>query len=646
MNEALRKVITFGFADPEIDRLPPATDEDSPTLGAALMVTQNPRSLEWAPRWLGHAGFEVETAETHEQMHAYLTERCPALVMIDASMSDARGRKLFELANRSVGGDAAVFVLCANPKEVREVGDIGGVEIVRKPFDWELIARRAARSIETRRTERELRDTKNALQHAQVSAADARRHLSTMTGLDILTQLPARERFRTLAQRTISGAGPDNTAGVLVIGLNRFRLVNEAIGYEAANQVLSQFANRLKERLQDRDIVGGDAGTTLTAAAGRISGMRFAIVLSRATEQNILQLRDAIRGDLERPFEINGQSIYLSVTMGAALYPTDATTADGLLHSAEHAMEQAKDAGSRFRFFSTEASDVAGGAVKLDTMLRQAVKNHRLTLAYQPIMDRLGKRIVAAEALLRWEDETLGSISPVDFVPLAERAGLMVRIGHSVIRQAVRQVRAWANAGYRPVRVCVNLSLCQLLDCDIVHVIDEALKAYKVRPQLLELELSERGVLNHGKEVIEVIQQVKELGVRISIDDFGAGNAAISYLKDLPADVVKIDRAYVSGEGRSSRDIAIGAGMVALAKRLDAQVIAEGVETAAQHKMVREWGCDELQGFYFGEATSPQQLAEKLLRRRSRIADAATATADFTGIFRPVLRPDSLPDTS
>lgn len=647
MNEALKKVITFGFREADPDRLPPAAnDENDNPLGAALVVTQNSRSLEWAPRWLGHAGFEVESAQTHEAMHAYLSAKCPALVMIDASMADARGRRLFEIACRSAGDDTVVFVLCATPREVREVSSGSGAEVVRKPYDWELIARRAARSIESRRMARELRDTKNALQNARISAADARRHLSTMTGLDILTQLPARERFRTLAQRTISGAGEDSTAGVLVMALNRFRLVNEAIGHEAANQVLSQFAERLKERLQDRELVGGDAGTTLTAAAGRISGMRFAVVLSRATDENITRLRDAVRSDLEKPFEINGQSIYLSVTMGAALFPTDATTADGLLHSAERALEQAKEAGSRFRFFSTGSGDATGRAVQMDTMLRQAVAKHELTLAYQPIMDRLGKRIVAAEALLRWDHDELGSISPADFVPVAERAGLMVRIGHSVLRQAVRQVRAWADAGYRPVRVAVNLSLCQLLDCDIVHVIDEALKAYKVRPQLLELELSERGVLNHGKEVVEVIQRVKELGVRISIDDFGAGNAAISYLKDLPADVVKIDRSYVSGKGRNSRDIAIGAGMVALAKRLDTQVIAEGVETQAQHRMVREWGCDELQGFYFGKATTPENIAGKLLRRRSRIKDAAQATADFTGIFRPVLRPESLPDTS
>lgn len=647
MNDALKKAITFGFGEADADRLPPATNDDGDNpLGVALVVTRNSRSLEWAPRWLGHAGFEVETAQTHETMHAYLTGKCPALIMIDASMTDASGRKLFDLACRSAGDDTVVFVLCAAPREVREVSTASTAEIVRRPFDWELVARRAAHAIESRRMARELQDTKNALELAQVSASDARRHLSTMSGLDILTRLPARERFRTLAQRTISGAGEGSTAGVLVMTLNRFRMVNEAIGHEAANQVLSHFAERLKERLQDRELVGGDAGTTLTAAAGRISGMRFAVVLSRATDANILRLRDAIRADLEKPFEINGQSIYLPVTMGAALYPTDATTADGLLHSAEHAMQQAKEAGSRFRFFSTGSEEAIGGDVQMDTMLRQAVANHELTLAYQPIMDRLGKRIVAAEALLRWEHEELGAISPTKFVPVAERAGLIVRIGHSVIRQAIRQIRAWANAGYRPVRVAVNLSLCQILDCDIVHVIDEALKAYKVRPQLLELELSERGVLNHGKEVVEVIQRVKELGVRISIDDFGAGNASISYLKDLPADVVKIDRSYISGKGRSSRDIAIGAGMVALAKRLDAQVVAEGVETAAQHKMVREWGCDELQGFHFGKAMTPQILAEKLLRRRSRIKDAAAATADFTGIFRPVLRPESLPDKS
>lgn len=648
MHDALRKVITFGFSSAVRRSSPPTATElaaDEAPLGVAVLVTKDAGSLDWAGRWLGHSGFAVTTADNGESMQRRIGKAKPVAVFVDTAMRDASGCRLFDIALDTVIEGTVVFVLCTNPQEVREASTDDRAEIIRKPFDWELIASRAARAVEIRRMERQLRDTQTRLQVAQESAADARRHLSTMTGLDILTRLPGRERFRTLAQRTIAAAGEGGTTGMLVMGLDRFRLVNEAVGHEAGNQVLSQFAERLRAHLQDRALVGGDAGTTLTAAAGRISGMRFAIVLSQADEAALIRLRDAIRADLDNPFEVDGQSIYLSMTIGSAFFPTGATNADHLLHCAEHALQKAKATGSKFRFFNSAAGVMGRQVLNMDGMLREALARHELTLAYQPIMDRTGKRVVAAEALLRWYHPEKGEIPPMEFVPVAERTGLMVLIGHSVIRQAVRQLRVWIDAGFRPVRVAVNLSLCQLMDGDIVNVIKEALGNHRIGPSLLELELSERGVLNEGEDVIGIIERLKELGVRISIDDFGAGNAAISYLKDLPADVIKIDRAYVSGPERSSRDLAIGAGMVAMAKRLDALVIAEGIETKEQFELVQEWGCDELQGYYFAKAMKPDELAKHLTRRRDPKADRTSESGSFTGIFRPILRTESLPET-
>lgn len=282
----------------------------------------------------------------------------------------------------------------------------------------------------------------------------------------------------------------------------------------------------------------------------------------------------------------------------------------------------AKSRSSSFRFFDRDTDAAGRRLLRMESMLREALATNQLRLAYQPIMRRDGHCVVAAEALLRWDHPEEGPISPAEFVPAAERSGLMLRIGEFVLREAVRQLRAWQDEGREPVRMAVNLSRCQLADGNVVELVRELLDRYEINPVLLEFELSERGVLNSGEGIVSVVRELKALGVRISIDDFGAGNSSVSYLKDLPADVIKIDRSYVSGPKRSARDEAIGSGMVALAKRLNADVVAEGVEDRRQLESVREWGCDEIQGFLFSAAVAPADFAE-LLPTRRRAGDAA-----------------------
>ena len=241
-------------------------------------------------------------------------------------------------------------------------------------------------------------------------------------------------------------------------------------------------------------------------------------------------------------------------------------------------------------------------------MLREAIRNDDLELAYQPITDTATGAVVAAEALLRWHHAEEGAMSPSDFVPVAEKTGLMREIGEFVIRTACAQLRSWLDAGMPPIRMAVNLSLCQLLRGDVASLVEEALHEHRLDPGSLEIELSERGVLNRRPEVIAQIGRLKDIGVRISIDDFGTGEAAIGYLKDLPIDVIKIDRSYVSGSSRTERDEAIASGMVALAHRLKATVVAEGVETPEQLEMLRSWGSQECQGFLFSPAVPPTEF--------------------------------------
>ncbi len=645
MNSALRKIISLEIMQGSGNRLPPAEGRaPDAELGTLLLLTRDAEALEWAPRWLTFSGFSVATADSVDGVLEKAALQPRTLVIVDAAMPDVEHRKAYLRLRSQLREHTPILALCMNQRESREVRESGKADAVERPFQWDKIARFARREAEAAELRSKLEHTTRALKIARLNAADAERNLAEMRGIDSLTELPNRELFRSLLQRAISGAPAGETTGILVVGIDRFRQVNATVGHEAGNAIICQFAERLRNRLQDHDVVGGDAGTTLTAAGGRIGGVRFGLVLSRAGVDDLVRLRDAFQSDMEQPFEVNGQSVYLSATMGAALFPIDASNGDQLLECAEHAMCAAKDAGSSFRFFN-KATDAAGRrALRIETMMRQALVNDELRLAYQPIMHREGPEVVAAEALLRWDHPVEGPISPAEFVPAAERSGLMVRIGDFVLREAVRQIRRWQDEGLPRIRVAVNLSLCQLADGNVVPLVQELLERHDVEPELLELELSERGVLNQGPEIVAVVRELKELGVRISIDDFGSGNSAISYLKDLPVDVVKIDRSYVSGPGRSERDEAIGAGMVALAKRLDATVVAEGVENEAQLERVRDWGCDEVQGFHYSEAVTPARLASRLVMAgREPVRAAASRMRDRGRV--PRLRTLSLPGT-
>ena len=614
MQNAIRKVISLDFGITGSYPVPPAVPEAAAgeKLGHVLLLSADGASQEWAPRWLAYRGMELTECATLEQALTALGELPVTTLVVDAALKDITGRKAYAVLADKAAEDVRAFVLCGSQRDVREVSEYGKAEVVRRPFDWDIISRRISRSAEAQRLQQELDRAREALQSARLSAADAERDLLSMRGMDPLTGLPARERFRALVHRAIGTVATDASAGVLVLQLDRFRDVNEMIGHEAGNRLLKQFAERIRRCLQDRTLTGGDCGLTMTAAFGRLGGVRFGLVMSRAGADEMQRIRQAIMAELERPFEVDGQSIYLSATMGAAFFPENANTADTLLHCAERAMQDARSAGSSFRAFSGPTCPADRRALRMESMLRQALVNGELRLAYQPILDWHGRRIIAAEALLRWDQPEEGAISPAEFVPVAEQCGLMLRIGDFVIRSAMRQLRDWIEAGMRPVRIAINLSLCQLLDADIAGTVARELEATGVDPSLLEFELSERGVLNQRPEIIEQIYRLKALGVRISVDDFGTGNAAVAYLKDIPADVIKIDRSYVSGPGRTNRDEAIGAGMVALAKRLNAVVIGEGVETEAQLRRLREWGCDQFQGFHFAAALEADDFAARL----------------------------------
>lgn len=630
MHAALKKVITFDFGgQPSREALAPAVSnqEAGEFMGIALLITSDNLSQQWAPRWLQHAGLEFRIAHTVEEALGIASATRPSLMIADAALTDDNRKPLLKSLREVHGKDVPLIALCTNTAEVTAAVDADVTDIVRRPYDWQVITRRAVRAVRAHENLSKLRVARDQLNNMHTSIQAASLDRARAAGLDKLTDLPNGERFRSLLHRAVAIHGPSSSdIGVLVIGLDRFRIVNDAVGYENANRLLRQFADRLRTCLRDRDVIGGADCGTVTSVAARLGGARFALVISNAKVDDIIRVKQAILSELEQPFEVAGQSIYLTVSIGAAIFPRDCTSADGMLHCAETAMLDAQESGSGFQFFTQPEDTASARLLDLHRMLREAIRNNDLELNYQPIWELESGRVVAAEALLRWHHAEEGTISPVDFVPVAEKTNLMIEIGDFVIASACAQLRDWIDAGMEPIRMAVNVSLCQLLRGNVASVVEKALQENRIEPRLLEIELSERGVLNQRPEVIKEICRLKAIGVRISIDDFGTGNASIAYLKDLPVDVIKIDRSYVSGAGRNDRDEAIASGMVALAQRLQATVIAEGVETREQLDTLRSWGAQECQGFYFSPAVPAEEFIARFGQRHWSPAKTGIAT--------------------
>jgi len=619
MRAAIKKVISLDFARSVgsclSDTRPTGgcTEELS---GVALLVTSDNLSLQWAPRWLQQLGLDVEIASSAEHAQAIASAKKPIVFIVDAAAKDANQRPLLQRLRRAHGSDVPLVALCTSEADVNLAADIDVTDIVRRPYQWDLITRRVVKAVNAYETLIELRDANAKLDRMTSRVSRAEMERAKNVGMDALTRLPNIEKFRSLLHKATAGRGArDKDLCLLAIGLDRFRLVNEAIGYENANMLLSQFADRLRNCLRDRNVIGDLDSGSVTAIAARLGGARFALLVSHGDVEQIQRVNQAITRELQEPFEVAGQSVYLTASVGAAIHPRDCKSADELLYYAESAMLRAQDLGSGFQFHTDLEGTGSHQMLALDRMLREAVQNGELKLAYQPITDAFSGEVVAAEALLRWQHPEQGMISPELFVPVAENSGLMTEIGEFVINHACCQLGDWMDAGMKPIRMAINLSLCQLLRGDIVTTVAAALEDNDLAPELLEFELSERGVLNKNPEVLDVVRRLKALGVRISIDDFGTGNAAIGYLKDLPIDVIKIDRSYVSGADRNARDEAIASGMVALAQRLDATVIAEGVETREQLHMLREWGSQECQGFYFSPAIDADEFHARFARQ-------------------------------
>ena len=438
---------------------------------------------------------------------------------------------------------------------------------------------------------------------------------------DVLTELPNRslciERLRMALQQA---PRRDEKVAVLFIDLDRFKNINDSLGHHVGDGLLRSVGRRLAESVR--------AGDTVS----RLGGDEFVIVLNgvASADEVAAIVEERLVPRLRQVHDIAGADLHVSCSIGIALYPDDAQDIDTLMRHADAAMYQAKAHGrDTARFFSPELNERAQRRLKIESNLRLCLERQELSLVYQPRVDASSCRLVGVEALLRWNSAELGSVSPVQFIPIAEETRLIVPIGAWVIDEACRQLGAWRDAGVPVPQVSINVSALQLRNDDLIDTVREALDRHALPPGTVELELTESTLMDRAELTLERLRAIKKLGVELAIDDFGTGYSSLNYLNRFPIDRLKIDRSFVSDMFKDPTDLAVIRAIIGLGHTLGLKVVAEGVETDREAQTLRASGCDELQGFLYAKPLSPAALCEWIAgaRRRRSGFDATGAMA-------------------
>jgi diguanylate cyclase (GGDEF)-like protein len=469
---------------------------------------------------------------------------------------------------------------------------------------------------------------------AAVALANARmlEQVRTLAYYDSLTGLPNRLSYKERLARALEAA--NRGAGLVAaffIDLDHFSRINDTLGHEAGDQLLQQVAGRLRSSCRDREDQVGPATEALDPEVARLGGDEFTVIMAGLTDpEDAGKLARRILSSLAHPFRVGGREIFVNASIGIAVYPFDGKDLETLLMHADTAMYKAKEqGGNSYQAYSRSMNATALQRLTLENSLRRALEREEFEVHYQPIVNARTGAAVAAEALVRWRHPDLGLLLPSEFIALAEENGLIVPLGEWVMRTACAQNLEWQRQGLTPIRVVVNLSSRQLTR-SVTDSVARILRETGLEARYLGLELTETVLMNHRKEGTDILHALRAMGLHLSVDDFGSGYSSFSYLKHFPLDNLKIDRAFIREIVTDPDDAAISTAIIALGHALGLTVTAEGVETEHHVMLLREQGCDEMQGYFFSRPVRAEILAALLAEKQHGVRGGQRAQRNVT----------------
>ncbi len=421
--------------------------------------------------------------------------------------------------------------------------------------------------------------------------------LHRLSFYDFLTNLPNRRSSSNQLEQLIRNAGKFEKIAIIYLDLDRFKNINDSLGHHIGDQLLKLVAGRLNDIISNNGIVA------------RLGGDEFAIILPDIKNlEDVEQIAESISTSFSEPLIVDDYDLFVTSSMGISIFPDDGQTVDALFMNADVAMYRAKEQGrNKYEFYDSAMNSFSIDKLKIETALQKALENDEFFLTYQPKICIETNEINGMEALIRWVHPTIGIVSPVDFIPIAEEIGLINEIGKWVLKTACRQNKVWQEQGLPPMKVAVNISARQFQHDDFIKTISAILKETELEVKWLELEITESTAMSYAEETIKKLNELNEMGIAVAIDDFGTGYSSLSYLKLFPIKSLKIDRSFIKDIEKNTGDLAIAKSIITLGRALNFEVIAEGVENEQQLDILKRENCDTFQGYYF----SPPVPAEK-----------------------------------
>lgn len=563
-----------------------------------MMVDDDPVLVDVIQSTLEEVGYTNFTTTTEPgSALALMREVRPDVLLLDVVMPQIDGLTLLEMI--AADGDlnrTPVIVLTASsePGVKLRALELGAADFLAKPVDpSELVLR-----------------VRNTL------AAKAYR--DRLAYVDSVTGLPNRRMLLDRLDWSFQNAHRYGKRGALLhIDIDRFKHINEAFGPRSGDLLLKQIGERILRSVRSVDAVARIGGDEAIPTVSRLGGDEFTVLFPEiAAAENAAGMSQRILDAIQSaPFYEGDRELFLTASIGGAIFPDDGADVDALLRNAGSALNQSKlDGGKRCRFYSQEFNERAVRRMTLENDLRRAIDRGELQLYFQPKVDTHDRRICGAEALLRWKHAEHGFVSPAEFIPIAESTGLIGAIGDWVLRETCREIARWREAGLDTVPVSINVSALQLNEPGFASCVQRYLSLFTLPTDAICIELTETVILDYGPETVQTLHDLGARGIKLSIDDFGAGYTSLAHLKGLPFRELKIDRSFVNDVGSDSGCVAIVAAVIALAHALGMTVVAEGVETSEQHAALSARGCDECQGYYFARPMAVADFERWLVR--------------------------------
>ncbi len=474
----------------------------------------------------------------------------------------------------------------------------GAVDYMTKPINDDILLSKVRIFLRIHQQKERLQRTLGELYRHRSTIKEQAEQLEKKAFFDTLTHLPNRSLFFNRLDHSIEQSRRNNEKlAIVFLDLDRFKYINDTLGHAVGDQLLQDVAKRISDCTRKSDTVA------------RLGGDEFTLILpDLLTSHGAAIVAQKILKSLNQPFNLLNGEYTIGGSIGISLYPSNGISSEELVKNADIAMYQAKQNGkNNYQFFTNEMNDKVVKRLAFENKLYKAVEKNEFVLYYQPQTDKNFKKITGFEALIRWNLPNEGLITPNEFIPIAEETGSIIQIGSWVMKEACSQSKSWEKAGLGNSRIAVNVSAKQFKQEGLVDLINNSLKETGLHSDLLELEITESCILENANIAIDMMHEIKEMGIHLSIDDFGVGFSSLNMLKNLPIDKLKIDRSFVNEVTTDADNATIVKSIISLAHNLDLKVIAEGVETKEQLEFLRSYDCDEIQGYLVGKPELPEK---------------------------------------